>query len=87
MRSKKKDLYYYLLGSNKKLYLKKFKKYVSFENIIKYNEEWENYKMYVLSKEKHFNLDNINLIPKKEKFEISKIIKKDIKKEYDSISN
>ena len=84
MNVAKKDIYYCLLGSKKKFYAEKFKKYVSFENIIKYNEEWENYKMYYLSKEKNFNCNNnINLVLNREENEINKIIKKDIISQYD----
>ena len=71
-------MYYYLLGSKKRFYIEKFKKFVCFENIIKYNEEWDNYKMYLISKKKRRNDnrkidDNLN----KEEKEINKIINKD----------
>ena len=83
MRVKKKDFYYYLLGSKKKFYIEKFKKYVCFENMIKFNEEWENYKTHFLSKENLYNSSKNNLFLNKERNEINKNIKKDIITQYD----
>ena len=75
MRIKRKDLYYYLLGSKKKFYIEKFKKYVCFESIIKFNEEWENHKLNFSLKKESLNLKtNNNFIIDKNENENNKLI-------------